>query len=713
LSLLALFAFIAISPCFADYFEQSWEAAATARRDLTSISNLDDLKRAIENNAQAVEVDLYDRNWRKTDILTEADLEGLAKLPHLKKLTFMPLFESVRTSKYLRHLKHLEVLTCPIGGDEATAAIPLSAPLRSLTVYGITNKSLPRIGHFKNLEILSVQGDITDEGLKSLESLTHLKELFLGSQSITGEGLKYFSKNKDLKKLEWSSSIRLGDAAMSSLKFFPNLRILNIRNSSVTDAGFANVAQLKNLEMLECGFTEVTDHGMKALSGLDKLSSVSLQGMNVTDEGMRYLSTVPNLQMLSLSELGITDQSIEYLSRLPKLSRLSFWEVNISDKALPWFRKMPALKSLEVKFSRAPNSELQRFSQSIKPKLPSTHKAQIVTKPLVADGCVLFRLENGAFICLDANSGKELWRRQGYWNSSFRVVGNTLFRYSGGNPSATVTAIQPRSGVEIWNYAIKSVDKDLSLSAYAKLVTDSSNAYVVRHDGRVICLDQKNGNCKWDNRLPNIIRCWFVYQDARFIYLQTTLREDEDDEQESVPTKVMAVSKDTGSIAWTAKPMYDSKDEICFCSCPEFDCIFLVSPSAKVDVLDRSTGNVLCNRDLLHYAFSSSESDEASVLFDDHGLSLFYIAKTSAETYQLASYGLVRKNGKVELFEGIKSKPIFRPESQRLHKDTIPKLQALRRNIIIITSDKKLICLDTKTRRRVQSCLRGNYWQVF
>lgn len=204
-------------------------------------------------------VNLESLHFRGSDICF-FKLETLSELPRFKSLQFIGVNTHIYTHQLhlLTGLKSLHVQKTHIGDEDIrdlTQLTSLEFVNESITndsfcnfeylthlkagIFG-TNDAVKDIISLKSL-ILSVQDDITDEGLKCLTNLTHLEV----NPSITDEGLK----NLNL---------------LTSLS-------LNI-NQNITDFG---IMQLSNLTYLDIGENEqVSAFSVQKLSNLKTLKKL-------------------------------------------------------------------------------------------------------------------------------------------------------------------------------------------------------------------------------------------------------------------------------------------------------------------------------------------------------------------------------------------------------------------------------------------------------
>lgn len=105
-----------------------------------------------------------------------------------------------------------------------------------------------------------------------------------------------------------------------------------------------------------------------------------------------------------------------------------------------------------------------------------------------------------AFFCLDAKTGKELWKipmPQPVWAAPV-MHGGKLFAAAGNGdvfsdapaPAGTVLCLDPQSGKEVWK-------TDLPNGVLQKPAVDERNVYVSCRDGHCYALDSATGSIRW------------------------------------------------------------------------------------------------------------------------------------------------------------------------------------------------------------------------
>ena len=139
---------------------------------------------------------------------------------------------------------------------------------------------------------LNAEGQMTDDLLADLARLETITSLDLGgSKALTDEGLR-------------------------KLAGLPHLRHLNLWGTAITDAGLSVLSTLPALESVSLGMTRITDAGARALAGCDRLETVDLSWTHTGDSALRALAGKERLREFK-SGTGLTDAGIPLLHELP------------------------------------------------------------------------------------------------------------------------------------------------------------------------------------------------------------------------------------------------------------------------------------------------------------------------------------------------------------------------------------------------------------
>jgi hypothetical protein len=121
----------------------------------------------------------------------------------------------------------------------------------------------------------------------------------LGRKKVSDADLKVIGVLKTVNDLNLEGSVlkevsgkpiyakeQISDEGLKNLAGMTHLRSLNLCGTNITDAGLKQLAVMKDLQNLQLSSTKVTDAGMEELMKLPKLQSVMLYDTQVTDTGV-------------------------------------------------------------------------------------------------------------------------------------------------------------------------------------------------------------------------------------------------------------------------------------------------------------------------------------------------------------------------------------------------------------------------------------------
>ncbi|MEE9127826.1 MAG: hypothetical protein V3U11_11860 [Planctomycetota bacterium] len=263
-------------------------------RKLVALANLNELNLAgagitdLELAALADLRSLQSLNLANA-LITDAGLEHLSKMRGLLELE---LGNTEITDVGLAQLAHLGKLSKIIlDGTKITDAGLLSLaglPIRKLGLgrTGVTDTGLATLRGFQ-LEELSLyrNTNISDVGMRHLDTQAELRKLNLRGVKVTAKGLACLQNMTSLKEL--NASLSMTDAGMAHLQNLTSLRRLGLySNPNITDVGVAHLRQLKSLQSLHLQFTKISDKGLAHLEDLP-LRFLDVRGTQVTDTGRK------------------------------------------------------------------------------------------------------------------------------------------------------------------------------------------------------------------------------------------------------------------------------------------------------------------------------------------------------------------------------------------------------------------------------------------
>ncbi|MEX1228755.1 MAG: hypothetical protein WEB58_00865 [Planctomycetaceae bacterium] len=110
----------------------------------------------------------------------------------------------------------------------------------------------------------------------------------------------------------------LSDDGLESLCSLSHLRGLDVSGSKITDDGIEHVNALTKLVLLDLSLTNVTDAGLAKLKPMQSLGTLSLQGTRVTERSLPHLLEFTGLKSVFLPS-GFTAKSVTmFAERLPE-----------------------------------------------------------------------------------------------------------------------------------------------------------------------------------------------------------------------------------------------------------------------------------------------------------------------------------------------------------------------------------------------------------
>ncbi len=162
--------------------------------------------------------------------------------------------------------------------------------LDSLILQKVENSSLKTLKtlskKINHLSIKSFSGDLSDEDLQDIYSLTKLELLNLSGQHITKARLKGIKKLKDIK-------------------------ILSLRETNLTNPSLTVVSDLKGLRELDVAACKITDAGLALLKDLSKLQKLTLShNTTFTGAGLKNITCLAHLRELNLRKCTVSHESI-------------------------------------------------------------------------------------------------------------------------------------------------------------------------------------------------------------------------------------------------------------------------------------------------------------------------------------------------------------------------------------------------------------------
>jgi len=185
------------------------------------------------------------------------------------------------------------------------------------------------------------------QAVSSLRWLPHLRFLQIYSPHRGDLDLKPLARLKDLEQLHLDED-RLDDSAMKYLSKLNHLWNLTLGSGQISDDGLVSVANLKNLKELTVYENQLTDVGLARLANLTGLEQLILAKNQITGSGLGHLANLTKLYDLTLDDNPITDEGLKTLPALPGLSFLSLVRTNVTDASIQVLGKLPADREISI-----------------------------------------------------------------------------------------------------------------------------------------------------------------------------------------------------------------------------------------------------------------------------------------------------------------------------------------------------------------------------
>jgi hypothetical protein len=181
----------------------------------------------------------------------------------------------------------------------------------------------------------------------------------------------------------------LTDTALSWLRHFPKLNVLQLGGTAITDAGIGELSGLKALEFLYLDRTEISDAKLESLAGLEnlvvlvlertrvsgagiakldgllELRTLNLAFCSVTDEQLAACGQFPNLEVATLNRTGMKGPGLEHLRPLEKLRVLNISDNPVDEKHLALLSGAPTLKMLYVRGFKTTDETIQALKDTL------------------------------------------------------------------------------------------------------------------------------------------------------------------------------------------------------------------------------------------------------------------------------------------------------------------------------------------------------------
>jgi Leucine-rich repeat (LRR) protein len=296
-----------------------------------------------------------------------ADLEAIAKLPHLRMLYFdLDQVAAADVGKLMPKLDHpINLLAFESLSDERLTAL---ARLPKCDALMLGQETLSPAG-FRRLATLAtdvgslqLRGEVEDESLVSIGQIRSLKELQLQHAKITDAGLARLATLDNLEKLQLFDCRGVKGDGFASLAPLKSLRELQILGLPFDAKASEAVAELTQLETLVLQPYRLPPDGLKAsdveaLKNLKNLRVFSVMPERPATDAAKQATAgailgvagqLPSLRQLSVMGVIADADGVAAVVKAPRLEELTLYDVALSDRLLGALNKLASLKQLRL-----------------------------------------------------------------------------------------------------------------------------------------------------------------------------------------------------------------------------------------------------------------------------------------------------------------------------------------------------------------------------
>ncbi len=196
------------------------------------------------------------------------------------------------------------------------------AEIRVASTLGRYAFNMPAEPYRDHIVALDVNNSISNEDLRLISRLPHLRKVDLSGTGVTDNGLESVCDLQNLEELDLSR-VDLSGVDLQPLTQCRELRRLDLAFSNVTDAHLSQLSRLGSLEELVLSCNDgVRSAGMEHVANLTSLRRLDLFHTGVTECGLAFLTSLPHLEELELSGMQISTCGVAHLCQLKSLKRL-------------------------------------------------------------------------------------------------------------------------------------------------------------------------------------------------------------------------------------------------------------------------------------------------------------------------------------------------------------------------------------------------------
>jgi len=285
--------------------------------------------------------------------VTDADFSVLNNHPQLELLQLSGASKLTNALfAHLRNMDRLELLQLDGSAitDEGLKQLPQLKHLKTLRLDGTSCQGLA-LDHFRNspLERFSCN-KLSDAGAQLLMSFPLIQEFAFAESPLTRRGLANIGRLARLQRIDLSGCRNLQDADFAVLGEAYNLTSVQLGQTAAGDLAVEGLSRLNNLRELRIGSENLSDAGVRKICEIVSLNNVTItpDAIHLTDHGFVDLWRLANLHSLGVSAPQVTGRGLSAIGELQRLNWLSLDGIGICDAALEHVAESPSLQRLSV-----------------------------------------------------------------------------------------------------------------------------------------------------------------------------------------------------------------------------------------------------------------------------------------------------------------------------------------------------------------------------
>ncbi len=222
-----------------------------------------------------------------------------------------------------------------------------------------TMKLIAPLNHLRRLEISGTA--VTSAGLKHLEFLTHLQFLNVCLTAVDDEGLAHLSRLKNMRRMTVCSS-KITGSGFKHLKGMEHLESINLHSSPASDEGLEAIGNLTSLKRLEIVHTHVTDAGLAHLEHLTNLRQLHIHGPETTEAGLPFIGKLQKLYELDIYDRPASNQTLVEIAKLPNLRFLRLFNGIFDDAGVKHLAQLTTLEELVLNSAHVTDGSVEHLA---------------------------------------------------------------------------------------------------------------------------------------------------------------------------------------------------------------------------------------------------------------------------------------------------------------------------------------------------------------